>query len=147
MIWVVWVGEETPEPKTWWQRYVRRYAVDHWYRFAKQRLYWTLPLFSTPKQGERWSDLMPLITWQLWLARPIGLDKPLPWQRKLSELTPGRVCQGWSDIFSQISTPAQTPKRRENAPGWLKGRERKRRERFDVVKSGTQRANTASAAA
>jgi len=147
VIWVAWVGEEPPEPKTWWQRYVRRYAVDHWYRFAKQRLYWTLPLFSTPEQAERWSDLMPLITWELWLARPIGLDKPLPWQRKLSELTPGRVCQGWSDIFAQIGTPAQMPKRRGNAPGWLKGRERKRRERFDVVKRGTQRAKTASTAA
>jgi hypothetical protein len=112
VIWIAWIGQEPPESTTWWQRYLRRYAVDHWYRFAKQRLHWTLPRFSTPEQGERWSDLMPLITWELWLARPLGVDKPLPWQRKQPEMTPGRVCQGMADIFAQIGTPAQAPKRR-----------------------------------
>jgi hypothetical protein len=52
------------------------------YRFAKQRLHWTLPKFSTPEQSDRWSDLMPLITWQLWLARDIVRDNPLPWQKQ-----------------------------------------------------------------
>ena len=128
------MGAEPPEAFTWWQRYLRRYTVDHWYRFAKQRLYWTLPMFSTPEQSERWSDLMPLITWQLWLARPIGVDKPLPWQKKQTELTPGRVCQGMSAIFAQIGTPTQMPKLRGKAPGWQKGRSRHHRNRYDVVK-------------
>ncbi|WP_339386640.1 hypothetical protein [Calothrix rhizosoleniae] len=51
--------------------YLRRFGVDHWYRFAKQRLHWTLPKLSTPEQSDRWSGLMPVITWQLWLARDI----------------------------------------------------------------------------
>ncbi len=134
VIWIAWIGAEPPEPQTWWQRYMRRYTVDHWYRFAKQRLYWTLPMFSTPEQGERWSDLMPLITWELWFARPLGIDKPLPWQKKQKELTPGRVCQGMNDIFAQIGTPARLPKPRGKSPGWRKGRQRACRERFDVVK-------------
>jgi hypothetical protein len=134
VIWIAWIGQEPPEPRTWWQYYLRRYTVDHWYRFAKQRLYWTLPMFSTPEQGERWSDLMPLVTWQLWLARPLEIDKPLPWQKKQRVLTPGRVCQGMNDIFAQIGTPACLPKPRGKSPGWLKGRQRARRERFDVVK-------------
>lgn len=91
-------------------------------------------MFSTPEQGERWSDLMPLITWELWLARPLGVDKPLPWQKKQKELTSGRVCQGINDIFAQIGTPARLPKPRGKSPGWRKGRPRKRRERFEVVK-------------
>jgi hypothetical protein len=134
VIWVAWIGEEPPDPRTWWQYYLRRYTVDHWYRFAKQRLYWTLPMFSTPEQGERWSDLMPLITWELWFARPLGVDKPLPWQKKQKELTPGRVCQGMNNIFAQIGTPAKLPKPRGKSPGWSPGHQRKRRERFDVVK-------------
>jgi hypothetical protein len=134
VIWIAWVGEEPPEPRTWWRYYLRRYTVDHWYRFAKQRLYWTLPMFSTPEQGERWSDLMPFITWELWLARPLGVDKPLPWQKYQDEMTPGRVCQGMNDIFAQIGTPACLPKPRGKAPGWQKGRQRARRMRFDVVK-------------
>jgi hypothetical protein len=147
LIWVAWIGDEPPEDTTWWKRYLRRYAVDHWYRFAKQRLHWTLPMFSTPEQGERWSDLMPLITWQLWLARPIGVDKPLPWQKKQLEMTPGRVCQGMSDIFAMIGTPAQPPKRRGNAPGWPKGQSRQRRPRFDVVKKSHKQAKPAQVTA
>lgn len=51
--------------------YLRRFAVDHWYRFIKQRLHWTLPKLATPQQSDRWSDLMPLMTWELWQARDI----------------------------------------------------------------------------
>jgi hypothetical protein len=29
---------------------LRRFGIDHWYWFAKQRLHWTLPKFSTPKR-------------------------------------------------------------------------------------------------
>lgn len=143
VIWVAWVGEEPPEPKHWWQYYLRRYPVEHWYRFAKQRLYWTLPMLSSPEQSERWSDLMPFITWELWLARPIGVDKPLPWQKKQTELTPGRVCQGMDDIFVRIGTPAQVSKPRGKAPGWTKGRQRMRRARFDIVKKGKRAVSAA----
>jgi hypothetical protein len=147
LIWLAWIGEDPPEETTWWQHYPRRYAVDHWYRFAKQRLHWTLPMFSTPEQGERWSDLMPMITWELWQARPLGVDKPLPWQKKQVEMTPGRVCQGMTDIFATIGTPAQPPKRRGNAPGWPTGKPRNRRKRYEVIKKGQNQAETAQVAA
>jgi hypothetical protein len=147
VIWIAWVGEDPPDPKTWWQRYMRRYTVDHWYRFAKQRLYWTLPMVSTPEQGERWSDLMPLVSWQLWFARPIGIDHPLPWQKKQTDMTPGRVCQGMNVIFLEIGTPTQMPKPRGNAPGWPIGRKRSRRNRFDVVKKNHSQSKMAVLAA
>jgi hypothetical protein len=134
VMWIAWIGQDPPEERTWWQRYLRRYAVDHWYRFAKQRLHWTTPMVSTPEQGERWSDLMPLLTWELWLARSLGVDRPLPWQKKQTVLTPGRVCQGMSEILTTIGTPARAPKPRGNAPGWPKGRVRQRRARYEVVK-------------
>lgn len=147
VIWLGWVGEDPPEATTWWQRYTRRYTVDHWYRFAKQRLHWTLPMVSTPEQGERWSDLMPVLTWELWLARPVGVDQPLPWQKRQAEMTPGRVCQGMHAIFAATGTPAQVPKRRGNAPGWPKGRERTPRMRFAVVKKRAQQVKPPSATA
>jgi len=37
-------------------------AIDHWYRFAKNRRPWTVPVLSTPVQCDRWSDLMPIVT-------------------------------------------------------------------------------------
>ncbi|MEG4595312.1 hypothetical protein QUB00_26400 [Microcoleus sp. F8_C2] len=63
--WFGWENELYPS-ETVWFKYLRRFGVDHWYRFAKQRLHWTLPNLRTPEQSERWSDLMPLMSWQLW---------------------------------------------------------------------------------
>ena len=92
-LWLVWVGEGIPELSQIWRQYLRRFAIDHWYRFAKQRLHWTLPKLGTTEQCERWSDLMPLLTWQLWLARLLVIDHPLPWQKSVTNLTPGRVAK------------------------------------------------------
>ncbi len=122
-----------------WRHYLRRFAVDHWNRFAKQRLHWTLPHFSTTKLVERWSDLMPLISWQLWLAREIVKDNPLPWQKFQPKLTPGRVAQGFAALLVAIGTPAGDPKPRGKSPGWQKGKQRQPRTRYPVVKKTTPR--------
>ena len=133
ILWIGSTGEMLPEH--WWSSYAQRYPVDHWNRFAKGRLHWTLPCLATPEQGERWSDLMPLITWELWLARPIVADKPLPWQKPQAQLSPGRVCMGLEAILSRIGTPACVPKPRGISPGWPKGQLRKPRQRFELVRS------------
>ena len=109
-------------------------TIEHWYRFAKQRLHWTLPKVKTPEQGERWSDLMPMLSWQLWLARDIVADCPLPWQKPQENPTPGRVCQGMGGVLTQIGTPAARPKPRGKSPGWPKGRPRTRAPRHPIVK-------------
>ncbi|NMF67039.1 hypothetical protein DP113_19460 [Brasilonema octagenarum UFV-E1] len=49
-LWLIWVGEGIPELSQIWRQYLRRFAVDHWYRFAKQRLHWTLPKLGTTEQ-------------------------------------------------------------------------------------------------
>jgi hypothetical protein len=77
-LWLAWLGIEMPKLSEFWRLYLRRFAIDHWYRFVKQRLHWTLPKLSTPEQCERWSDLLPLMTLQLWLARDIVTDNPMP---------------------------------------------------------------------
>jgi hypothetical protein len=143
-IWVVWVGEAPPPLPEWWRLYLRRFGIDHWYRFAKQRLYWTLPRLATPEQAERWSDLMPLMTWELWLARQIVSDHPLPWQKPQVHLTPGRVCQSIGAVLAVIGTPAQPPKPRGKSPGWPTGRVRKRRQRYPVVKKRPKRSQKAA---
>jgi len=133
ILWLAWVGEEPPEH--WWRFYTRRYPIDHWYRFAKGRLHWTLPRFATPQQAERWSQLMPFITWELWLAREIVADTPLPWQKPQTLLAPGRVCQGMQNLLVAIGTPARACKPRGIAPGWPSGKPRRRRPRYEVVRS------------
>jgi len=136
-LWLVWVGEGMPQLHPIWRQYLRRFAVDHWYRFAKQRLHWTLPKLSTREQCDRWSDLMPLLTWQLWLARTLVNDRPLPWQKSVTNLTPGRVAQSMGGVFAVIGTPAQPPKSRGKSPGWPTGQPRPRKIRCPIVKKCT----------
>ena len=135
-LWLIWVGEQMPTLSSIWYQYLRRFAVDHWYRFLKQRLHWTLPHFSTPEQSESWSDLMPLLSWQLWLARGSIQDCPLPWQQPSQTLSPGRVANSFATVLARIGTPATAPKPRGKSPGWTPGRPRKQRIRYPIVKKG-----------
>lgn len=132
-LWLGWVGQEPPNQ--WWGLYARRYPVDHWYRFAKGRLHWTLPMFATPEQEERWSDLMPFLTWQLWLACSVATDCPLPWQKPLPRLSPGRVCQAMPAILARIGTPTNACKPRGKSPGWPTGHPRTHRAVYDLIRS------------
>ena len=140
-MWLVWIGQTLPPLQDVWHYYLRRFAVDHWNRFVKQRLHWTLPQFGTPQQCQRWSDLMPIMTWQLWLAREIVIDNPLPWQKlnPPSRLTPGRVAQSFGSLLALIGTPAVAPKPRGKSPGWLKGQKRRKKPPCPVVKKGFSR--------
>lgn len=138
-LWLVWIGDNQPELENIWQQYLRRFTIDHWYRLIKQTLHWTLPQLSTPEQCDRWSDLMPLLTWQLWLAQDLIRDYHLPWQKPLTNLTPGRVAQSMISLLFKIGTPASAPKRRGNSPGWLTGRSRQRKTRYPIVKKGFSR--------
>jgi hypothetical protein len=139
--WLVWVGYQGRRPpliEEWWSVYGRRFALEHWYRFAKQRLHWTTPQLATPKQGEVWSELMGLVSWELWLSKGVVADRPLPWQTpqlvdKL-KLTPGRVAGGMGGVIARIGTPTGVPKPRGKSPGWPRGKARKPRERCPVLK-------------
>ena len=105
---------------------------------ARERASWTKAQLGTTKKGQRWSDLMTIVTWQLWLAREIIEDNPLPWQKPQpkEKLTPGRVAQSFNGVLVAISTPAQSPKPRGKSPGWPKGKIRTKKSRFPVIKKG-----------
>ena len=79
---------------------------------------------------------MPLMTWQLWLAKDIIKDYHLPWQKPQTQdnLTPGRVAQSMLSLLMEIGTPAISPKPRGKSPAWKKDKKRKKRTRYPVVK-------------
>ena len=81
----------------------------------------------------------PLMTWELWLARDIVADNPLPWQKSLDNMTPGRVAQAMGSIFAVIGTPARLPKPRGKSPGWKPGKPPQRRIRYPIVKKTTNK--------
>ncbi len=141
-LWLAWLGEQMPPLETLWLHYLRRFALEHWYRFAKQRLYWTHPQFSSVSATEQWSRLMPLLSWQLWLARQPCIDRPLPWQAPQDALTPGRVAQAFASILAAIGTPAPAPKPRGKSLGRAKGHKPTPRPRYPTVKKRTSKRKT-----
>lgn len=141
ILWFAWVGQ--PPPEHWWSSYSRRYPVDHWYRFSKGRLHWTMPRLATPPQADRWSDLMPFLTWEIWLARAWVADCPLPWQKPQLHLAPGRACQSMQSLLPAIGTPARVCKTRGMAPGWPLGKPRAKRPQYEVVRSKQNQFNQA----
>jgi hypothetical protein len=143
-LWLAWVGERTLPLETVWFKYLRRFGVDHWYRFAKHRLHWTLPNLRTPEQSERWSDLMPLMSWQLWLARDLVLEHRLPWQSATIDLTPGRVAQSMLSLLVDIGTPTKMPKQRGKSPGWETGKVRTKAPCYPTVKKRVSRRKKSS---
>jgi hypothetical protein len=82
---------------------------------------------------------MPLITWELWLARAVVADNPLPWQKSMTKLTPGRVAQSMGGVLAAIGTPAVPPKPRGKSPGWPQGKPRSTKPRCPIVKKGTSK--------
>jgi hypothetical protein len=91
-LWLAWVGERTLPLETVWFKYLRRFGVDHWYKFVKQRLHWTLPNLRTPEQSERWSDLMPLMSWQLWQALDLVVENVLLQAICYNQFNPWTCC-------------------------------------------------------
>lgn len=139
-LWLLWLPPPELPPtvavnvETIWRSYTHRWPIEPGTRFRKQTLNWTLPQFHTPEAGDRWSLMVCLAFWHLYLARPIVQDCALPWQPKQIRLTPARVQQSMADIFAQIGRPTRSPQRRGKSPGWPKGKPRQRRQRHKVVK-------------
>lgn len=125
-----------------WCAYQHRWPVEPGIRFRKQYLAWTSPRFQAADACDRWTLLVTVAHWQLFLARELVQDQPLPWQPAQRKLTPERVLRGMGGLFSQIGTPARPPQPRGKSPGWPRGRARTRPQRHPVVKKGKQKAKT-----
>jgi hypothetical protein len=77
---------------------------------------------------------MPLMTWQLWLAKDIVQDHHLPWQKPQTNLSPERVAQSLFSLLMEIGSPTLAPKTRGKSNGWKMGQKRNKRKTYPVVK-------------
>jgi hypothetical protein len=152
-LWLAWLAPPAMpdgvvvDAETIWRAYQRRWTIEPSIRFRKHRLWWTLPQFQRAEASDRWSVLVSLVMWMLYLARPIVQDQPLPWQRPQRDLTPGRVKRGIGGIFRAITNPASSPKPRGIPPGWSKGKPRRPRVRFPVIRKRLKQSLLASSMA
>lgn len=138
-LWLAYVPapEQAPYPvREAWSWFTQRWPIEPAIRFRKQHLAWTLPRFQSEQTCDRWTRLVDLAYWQLFLARTLVQDQPLPWQKTLIDLTPARVQRGLGALFAQFQSPTLPPKSRGKSPGWPKGRPRDRPQRYKAIKRG-----------
>ncbi len=124
-LWLWWAGPEgiAPQLELLWRAYVRRFDLEHTFRFLKQAFGWTSPRVRHPEQADRWTWLILAAYTQLRLARGCVLDLRLPWERRYeaSRLTPVRVRRGVLGVLVEAGTPAKPPKPCGRSPGRPKG--------------------------
>jgi hypothetical protein len=108
--------------------FLRRFDLEHTFRFLKQTLGWTRPRLRTPAQADRWTWLILAGYTQLRLARGLSTDLRRPWETPLDphQLTPGRVRRGFPRIHRTTARPAAAPKPTHPGPGRPKGSTNKR---------------------
>lgn len=149
-LWLLVMGPRRNEVKLTqsYQAYRRRYDLEHFFRFGKQKL--LLVDFQTPEtqREQAWWQLVQVAYAQLWLARKVVAFLPRPWQRNLPtmqrrRISPTLVQRDFARIIRQLGTPALPPKRRGNSRGRPKGCKLPPRIRYKVVLKGRHKATFA----
>ena len=136
VLWLWWHGEGEPDLDLLWRAYIRRFDLEHTFRFLKQTLGWTTPRVRHPEQADRWTWLVLAAFTQLRLARPCVEDRRLPWERRYAtvRLTPVRVRRVVLALLPELGTPAKPPKPCGRSPGRPKGRLSGRARRYPAIK-------------
>ena len=138
VLWLWWHGPEgtAPDLGLVWRSYVRRFDLEHTFRFLKQGMGWTTPRVRHPEQADRWTWLVVAAYTQLRLARARVADLRLPWERRYDagRLTPVRVHRAVSSLLMHLGTPAKAPKPCGRSPGRPKGSLSGRAKRYPALK-------------
>lgn len=142
--WWLWSSDPTatgPDVDHAWRAFLRRFDLEHTFRFFKQTLGWTAPRLRDPAAADRWTWLVIAAHTQLRLVRGLTTDLRRPWERpcRTDRLTPARVRRGFRYLRPKISHPARAPKPSRPGPGRLSGVPNQHRApRHDVGKTLTR---------
>jgi len=130
----MWLWASAPDAddglaRALWQCYLRRFDLEHTFRFLKQQLGWTRPLLRDPAAADRWTWLLVACYAQLYLARALAAVTRMPWQppQPAGEMTPGRVRAGFRRARENLGSPASAAKPARPGPGRPKGTRNKRK--------------------
>ena len=150
----VWLWTSRPdagpaEADLCWQAFLRRFDLEHTFRFLKQALGWTCPKLRDPAAADRWTWLVLAAFAQLWLARRLAAGERLPWQQPClpGRLTPARVRRGFRAIHRTMPVLTAAPKPGRPGPGRPPGAKNRRpATRHDVGKAARELETSSSAA-
>jgi hypothetical protein len=137
-LWSSRTGMTSKDVDLRWQAFLRRFDLEHTFRFAKQTLGWTRPKLRTPQAADRWTWIVIAAHTQLRLTREAAADLRRPWEKPAepARLTPARVRRGFRNIRPQLHNPARAPKPSTPGPGRPVGSKNRRpATRYDVGKT------------
>lgn len=124
-MWLWHSGPQAPDLDVCWRAYLRRFDMEHTFRFMKSQMGWTAARVRHPEQAIRWTWLLIAAYVQLRLARDLTADLRRPWERRThpgKPLTPQRVRRAFRHLHRQLGTPARLPKTTHPGPGRPPGR-------------------------
>ncbi|GAA1874630.1 hypothetical protein GCM10009715_21780 [Paeniglutamicibacter psychrophenolicus] len=125
----MWLWASTPVPENeaqadhWWSMYLRRFDLEHTFRFLKQSLGWARPKLREPEAADRWTWIVLGAQALLRLARPLAVECRLPWRQPvpLARLSPARVRSTYRRTCRNTVHPAGPPIASAPGPGRPKG--------------------------
>ena len=105
--------------------YGRRYDIEHFFRFGKQKLGLVHSQTCETHHEESWHWVVLLAYNMLYHARKLTQPERYPWEKKkirvLTAERPSQVQRGYGRIIPGIGTPAPIPKPRGKSPGRKEG--------------------------
>ncbi|WP_393063822.1 NF041680 family putative transposase [Streptomyces sp. LN549] len=119
-LWSSQTGATAEDVDFAWSSYLRRFDLEHTFRFLKQTLGWGRPRLRSPEAADRWTWLVVAAHTQLRLAAPHTTDQRRPWEktsRPGRPLAPARVRRGFRNIRPHLASPARAPKPSRPGPG------------------------------
>ena len=117
-LWSSRTGATPAEVDRLWQAFLRRFDIEHTFRFFKQVLGWTRPKLRAPAAADRWTWLIIAAHAQLRLARTLAADLRLPWQRPAPDgrLTPREGPPGIPEHPCDSRLPRRCTETRQSRP-------------------------------
>jgi len=124
--------------------YRRRYDIEHFFRFGKQRLGMVGSQTCETRHEENWHWIGILAYNMLYYARSLAKSTRYPWEKKkisvLSSIErPSQVQRDYNRIIQEIGTPAPFPKPRGKSPGRQLGHKVGARPECPVIRKSVEK--------
>jgi hypothetical protein len=151
-MWLFWSGPDTVPLAELCRMYLWRFAIEHFFRFAKQHLGLNANQSTDLVSTDQWMWLCALAYWQLLLMRDEVKASHPAWyparpQTDTKGLTPGQVQRSAFAYLVLLGTPAKNTRNAGKGKGRSKGYHPAPRTRYPVVKKATNPQNTSASSA
>jgi hypothetical protein len=140
-LYLFWTGSWEVDLSDLCRIYLWRFAIEHAFRFLKQRLGLNACQSSDPLVIKHWLWLVATAYWQLLLLEPLVADHRPPWYRhplpcQPYARTPGMVRRGALSFLLALGTLAAPPKPAGKGGGRSLGYRPEPKKRHGVVRKG-----------